>query len=205
MDERLVVEHDGMPVEASVVISGQAIVAGVRRVAEQVAAWAGNADAGPLQLVSILHGAKPFTRDLRRDLDACGLPNELHEIKVSSTQCDRVTGKVDFEFGSLPPESIRGARVLIVDDIIDTSATVTYIKKMVEEMRPAEVRVAVVVNKYAHHSHRADFKVHDLAFGAAPSLSKEGSPVDYWLFGYGMDLCGKYRELSSIGWVEVSL
>ncbi|MBI5177985.1 MAG: hypothetical protein HZA04_01835 [Nitrospinae bacterium] len=200
-EEYLAIEHGGAQMNAPVVISESLIASGVRRVAGEVADWCGGGV--PLQVVSVLNGAKPFTQDLQKELAALGVPHDVHAVKLSNTLGTRSTGDVALEQGALPPEKMRRGRVLIVDDIIDTCATAHFIKRMVEDMVPAEVRIAAVVNKYARHSHMAHFLVHDLKFAERPIRSPEGQPVDYWLFGYGMDLNGKYRELPKIAWVEV--
>ncbi len=192
-----------MPANATVILSESGIAMGVRRVAHQIAEWAGKNSAAPLQIISVLNGARPFTKDLRRELDSLGIPTQLHEIKVATTHGASVTGQARLESGELSPETLRNSTVLVVDDIVDTGATIEFIKEMLKELRPAEVRVAAVINKYAQYSHLSDFMVHNLDIGSAPTYSQNGKLIDHWLFGYGMDLDGKYRDLPNIAWVEV--
>jgi hypoxanthine phosphoribosyltransferase len=201
--KQLKIERNGAEVLAPVIISEEKIAEGVIRVARQIESWAKREDGDQLQIISILNGAQPFTRDICIQLAQMGLSYDVHEIKVSSTIGDAVTGRARLESGSLVFEKLAKRRVLIVDDIIDTCATIFSVLEMIKKIDPAEVRVAAVVNKYASRSEVAHFKVCDLALGPSPLRTKDGREVDYWLFGYGMDLAGKYRDFNCVGWVEV--
>jgi hypoxanthine-guanine phosphoribosyltransferase len=198
---KIKIEHDGVLHEAPVVLDETSVIAGVRRVSRQVAEWGGGS--GPIQIISALHGARPFTADITNELSRLGVETNLHEIKVSNTIGTRGAAEPVLEFGQIPAHALTGAKTLIVDDIIDTSGTVNFIKKIALDARPADVRVAAVVNKYAAFSALSDFKIHDCALEKEKMVSREGKAVDYWLFGYGMDIGGKYRELKEIAWLEV--
>ena len=63
------------------------------------------------------------------------------------------------------------------------------------------VKTAVLINKYFdNHYIKADFI--GINLGLMKSKLKEMGIKDYWLFGYGMDLDGEYRDIEHIGWIE---
>lgn len=200
-DKFIKIEHEGAEHLARVILDETKLTDGVRRVARQVAEWFGDPNEKPLQIISALNGAKPFTADLKRELSNLGVETDVHEVKVSNTNGTRGAAVPVLEYGTIPDKVFAHSKTLIVDDIVDTSGTINFIRKLLAGAE--EVRVAVVVNKYAELSCVSDFKIHDCVFEKEKMKSRDGKPVDYWLFGYGMDISGKHRELRDICWLEV--
>ncbi len=195
------IEHNGMMLEAHLVFTREVLAAGVRSVAKRIAAWHGGT-AAPLEVLGILNGARRFTGDLAQQLSVLGVKTNIHFIHISSTEGARTTGSARLQ-GDFHPELLRGKRVLVADDIIDTGATLSLVKQMVTAAGAAEVKTAAVINKYADRSTMGDFVVHDLKFIHGQLKNDEGKNVDHWLFGYGMDMNGKFRDLDHIAWVIV--
>ncbi|HNW11054.1 MAG TPA: hypoxanthine phosphoribosyltransferase [Candidatus Rifleibacterium sp.] len=139
-----------------------------------------------LVLVCILKGAFLFTSDLCRQID---LPQKLDFMAVSSYgDATRSSGIVKIEKDL--SESIQGKHVLIVEDIIDSGLTLSYIVKILQDRQPADIKVCVLCNK--------------------PSNQQQHVKVDYcgfkledeFVVGYGLDFKGYLRNLPYIGVVK---
>jgi len=200
--KRVKIEHNGSIHETPVMLDETSLMEGMRKVALQVAEWSGESATKPLQIISALNGAKPFTTDITKELARLGVKTDVHEIKISNTMGTRGAVAPVIEYGQIPKNVLKGSKTLIVDDIIDTGGTMSFIKEIIAGC-PAEVRVASVVNKYAAFSDMSDFTIYDCRLEKEKMLSCDGKNVDYWFFGYGMDLDGKYRDLREISWLEV--
>lgn len=136
-----------------------------------------------LVVVGILNGSFMFTADLVRKIKT---PHEIDFISVSSygggtTSSGHVSVELDFR------KNIKGRHVLLVEDIVDTGTTLSYLRPFLEERSPASLRLASLLHK--------------------PSRTKHPTTIDYlgfeiddlFVVGYGLDLDGKYRELPYIG------
>ncbi|GAB1354428.1 MAG TPA: hypoxanthine phosphoribosyltransferase [Candidatus Rifleibacterium sp.] len=139
-----------------------------------------------LVVVCILKGAFLFTSDLCRQID---LPQKLDFMAVSSYgDATRSSGIVKIEKDL--SESIQGKHVLIVEDIIDSGLTLSYIVKILQDRQPADIKVCVLCNK--------------------PSNQQQHVKVDYcgfkledeFVVGYGLDFKGYLRNLPYIGVVK---
>jgi hypoxanthine phosphoribosyltransferase len=138
----------------------------------------------PVHFVCVLKGAFVFFADLVRHL---GLPGcTLDFIVVSSYQkATRTSGEVrlikDLDSG------IEGRHVVVVEDIVDTGLTLTYLLDMLRARGPASLRTACLLSK--------------------PSRREVDVPVDYvgftiedrFVVGYGLDYAEQYRDLPYIG------
>lgn len=139
-----------------------------------------------LIVVCILKGAFLFTSDLCRTID---LPQKLDFMAVSSYgDSTRSSGIVKIEKDL--SESIQGKHVLIVEDIIDSGLTLSYIVKILQDRQPKDIKVCVLCNK--------------------PSNQQQFVKVDYcgftledeFVVGYGLDYRGYLRNLPYIGVVR---
>lgn len=140
-----------------------------------------------LLLLCILKGGVMFLTDLMRNLT---IPHEIDFLAVSSygrqvresTGVVRITKDLD--------EPIIDRHVLIVEDIIDTGHTLAYITRNLSTRNPASLKICTLLDK-------AERREVDI-------------PVDYtgfiipdkFVFGYGLDLDEKFRELPFIGVVN---
>jgi hypoxanthine phosphoribosyltransferase len=137
---------------------------------------------GPLCLVCILKGAFMFMADLSRAIDRharcefIGISSYGKE-KSSSGEV-RLTKDLD--------SSIEGANVLVVEDIVDTGITLTYLIHVLSQRRPRSIRIAALLDK--------------------PSRRMRPIKVDYcgfeipdeFVVGYGLDYAEDYRNLKDI-------
>lgn len=137
----------------------------------------------PVLLVGVLKGAVPFLADLARAIDA---PVEMDFMAVSSygngTQSQgyvRILKDLDDHIGNRD--------VLLVEDIIDTGLTLSYVLTLLHQRAPASLRVCALLDKqkvHAKHLH-PDYV---------------GFPVnDEFVVGYGLDYAQRYRNLPYIG------
>ena len=137
---------------------------------------------GPLCLVCILKGAFMFMADLSRAIDRharcefIGISSYGKE-KSSSGEV-RLTKDLD--------SSIEGANVLVVEDIVDTGITLTYLIHVLSQRRPRSIRIAALLDK--------------------PSRRMRPIKVDYcgfeipdeFVVSYGLDYAEDYRNLKDI-------
>lgn len=137
-------------------------------------------------LVCILKGAFLFTSDLCRSIDA---PQIMDFMAVSSYgDSTKSSGIVKIEKDL--SESIEGRHVLIVEDIIDSGLTMSYIVKILKDRNPASIKICVLCNK--------------------PSNQQQHVKIDYcgftleseFVVGYGLDFKGYLRNLPYIGIVK---
>jgi len=136
----------------------------------------------PLTIVGVLRGSIFFLTDLVREL---GLDATIELVEAASYGGQTVSGgQVTLRrYGRL---EVAGRHVLIVDDIADTGNTLAAVRRAVEAMGPASVRVCVLLDKPARRR-------------AAVVLDYRGFVVDdVFVVGYGLDYGGRYRSLPYI-------
>ena len=133
-------------------------------------------DKNPL-LVTVLKGAVIFTADIMRAIEC---PVAVAGDGVKSSGVVRILKDLDAK--------IEGRDVLIVEDILDSGITLSYLIKMLESRNPKSVKVAA-------------FLVKDVE-GKKPAVNPEyvGTHVpDAFIVGYGLDYAERYRNLPYIG------
>ncbi len=137
---------------------------------------------GDLVLVGILKGAFVFMADLCRAIsrparcDFMGISSYGKE-KSSSGEV-RLTKDLDL--------SIEDANIIVVEDIIDTGVTLSYLVDLLNQRRPRSIRVAALLDK--------------------PSRRQRPVAVDYrgfeipdeFVVGYGLDYAERYRNLKDV-------
>ena len=135
-------------------------------------------------LVCILKGAVLFFSDLIREID---LPLTADFMAISSYGSATKTSGVVRVLKDLDKDIV-GKDVIIVEDIVDTGITLSYLMKILMQRGAASLKIAALLDKPARR------KVQDLH-------------VDYMCFdipdafvvGYGLDYDQKYRNLPDIG------
>ncbi len=178
---------------------GQAI----QGIAGEISNWIRPKPGKLLNLVSILEGARPFTRDLTKQLQKLIPEKEIliHEIRMKGTDGTNLLKERQWLEGQFNPEVLQAYPTLLVDDLVDSGLTLKTLKTQLFSMGAPEIKTAVLIRKFGNASGDVDFCGFDLNLNRE-TLSEMGLK-DYWLFGYGMDLDGQQRELEQIGWVEV--
>ena len=136
-------------------------------------------------LVGVLQGAFMFMADLIR-----ATPIELTTdfIGVASYAAGKSSGQV--RIVSDLSVSIEGRSVVIVEDIVDTGLTLTYLKRSLEARHPRSLRVCVLVDKVERRT--VDVAVDYVGF-TIPNI---------FVVGYGFDHDGLYRNLPYVAALE---
>lgn len=133
--------------------------------------------------VGVLRGSFIFMADLVRAVDCYSY---IDFMQVSSYG-DRSTTTGAVKIVQDLSMDIEGRHVLIVEDILDSGVTLSYLTKYMEGRKPASIRIATLLDKPARRS--ADVKA-DYAGFEVP---------DAFVVGYGLDYAQKYRSLPYIG------
>ncbi|MEN3269616.1 hypoxanthine phosphoribosyltransferase [Pseudonocardia sp.] len=170
---------------ASTLVTEQAIRDKIAELAAQIGAdyAADSACESDLLLVGVLKGAVMFMTDLARALP---LPVQLEFMAVSSYGSATSSSGVVRILKDLDRD-ITGRNVLIVEDIIDSGLTLSWLLKNLESRQPASLQVCALLRK--------------------PDAVKADVPVKYvgfdipneFVVGYGLDYAERYRDLPFIG------
>src|SRR5918994_6026094 len=136
-----------------------------------------------LLLVGVLKGAFVFMSDLAREVH---LPIEFDFMAVSSYGSSTKSSGVVRILKDLDYE-ITGRHVLLVEDIIDSGLTISYLLRYLEARQPASLEICSLFWKKGEQAVPMDIKY--------PGF--EIPPV--FIVGYGLDFAEKYRNLPYIG------
>jgi hypoxanthine phosphoribosyltransferase len=132
-----------------------------------------------LVCVAILKGAVPFFSALIQTIE---LPLEIDFVCVSSYgNSTKSSGTVKLALDILRP--IKDRHVLLVEDIVDTGVTMSYLLDLLKTRNPASIKIATLLQK--------------------PEMLKTKVKVDYlgfeigneFVVGFGLDYAEKYRNL----------
>lgn len=145
-------------------------------------------DKNPL-VVSVLKGSYVFMADLTRKIT---IPCNVDFMAVSSYGAGaKTTGEVQIikDIGS----KIDGRHLIIVEDILDSGVTLSFLMKILKARGAASIRLCTLLSK--------------------PERRKVDVPVDYlgfeipdaFVVGYGLDYAEKYRNLPYIGILKPSV
>ncbi len=136
-----------------------------------------------LMLVTVLKGAVVFLADLMRQID---VPAEIDFMVVSSYGSGvKSSGVVKIVKDLDVP--LAGKDILIVEDILDSGLTLSYIKELLESRGPRSIRIATLLDKPSRR--KVDLQADYIGF-LVP---------DEFVIGYGLDYDEKYRNLPYIG------
>ena len=139
-----------------------------------------------LTLVCVLKGSAFFAMDLARYVD---LPLTIEFLGVSSYQGGtETTGEVRITTDVSKP--MAGKHLLVIEDIIDTGLTMSFLLENLNARHPASLKVCTLLEK--------------------PSRARAKIPIDYkgfviddvFVVGYGLDFGEKYRNLPFIGFMK---
>jgi hypoxanthine phosphoribosyltransferase len=136
-----------------------------------------------LLLVGVLKGAVFFMADLMRSIS---VPCEVDFMAISSYGASTDSSGVVRILKDLD-ESIEGRNVLVVEDIIDSGLTLSYLKRTLSARRPASLEICALLTK--------------------PERREVEVPVRYtgfeipnrFVVGYGLDFAERYRNLRYVG------
>ena len=138
--------------------------------------------------LGILNGSFMFMSDLIKKIQ---FQNELSFVKLASYEGTESSGQVRSLIGL--NNSIEGRHVIIVEDILDSGVTLSFLMKVLKARGAASIRLCTLLSK--------------------PERRKVDVPVDYlgfeipdaFVVGYGLDYAEKYRNLPYIGILKPSV
>ena len=164
----------------SVLFSEQELQDCVKRIAGEITRdYAGQEPV----FVGVLKGSFIFIADLMRHVD---LHCSVDFMAVSSYGKGSVTTgavKINKDLS----ENIEGKHVIMVEDILDSGLTLSYLTKYLMQRKPASIKIATLLDKPARR--RAEVKPDYVGFEVP----------DAFVVGYGLDFAEKYRNLPYIG------
>ncbi|HEX6498816.1 MAG TPA: hypoxanthine phosphoribosyltransferase [Micromonosporaceae bacterium] len=167
-----------------VIVDQEQIREKIAQLAKQVAA--DYADVDDLLLVCVLKGAIMFMADFARALGGEGRGVELEFMAVSSYG-QRATSSGVVRILKDLDRDIAGQHVIVVEDIVDSGLTLSWLLKYLQSRSVASVEVVALLRK--------------------PDAVKVDIPVKYvgfdipneFVVGYGLDFAERYRELPFVG------
>ncbi|NJL93707.1 MAG: hypoxanthine phosphoribosyltransferase [Anaerolineae bacterium] len=143
---------------------------------------------GELILVCILKGGVLFMCDLMRHIT---LPHTIEFMAVSSYGVGKRESSGHVRILMDLALDIRDKHVLIVEDIIDSGHTLAYITRQLEARRPSSLGICTLLSKPSRRE--IDITIKYLGF----EIPNE------FVFGYGLDLDEKFRNLPFVGIVNL--
>ena len=140
-----------------------------------------------LHIVAVLTGAFMFVSDLVRQM-----PGDVSvDFMALSSYGRRSTGSGEVRLLKDVDTALDGRDVLIVEDIIDTGRTITYLQNILRARGPRMLRIACLLDKPSRR--QVDVKLDYVGF----------TIEDRFVVGYGLDYAEQYRNLPYIGVLDV--
>lgn len=133
--------------------------------------------------VAILKGSVMFYSDILR---AMTIPVELDFMSISSYG-NKTKSSGEVRIIKDLDRTIEGRHILIIEDIVDSGYTLSYLKRMLSSRHPASIKICTLLDKPSRRKVdlSPDYKCFDVA--------------DEFVVGYGLDYAEKYRNLPEIG------
>lgn len=166
-----------------VLLTEEEVNAKIKELGEQISRdYAGKS----VHLICVLKGASLFMCELAKRIT---VPVFIDFMSVSSYGGDTTSSGVVKIIKDLD-ESISGKNVIVVEDIIDTGHTLSYLITMLNDRAPESIKLCTLLDKPERRV--VDVKVDYSGFNIP----------DEFVVGYGLDYDQKYRNLPYIGVVE---
>jgi len=137
---------------------------------------------GPVYLVGILKGACFFLADLAR---AMKTPSRLEFIGISSYGRSKTTSG-EVRLTKDLDVSVEGYNVIVVEDIVDSGITLSYLVQVLQQRKPKSLRIATLLDKPDRR--QRPVKVDYVGFQIP----------DQFVVGYGLDFAEDYRNLRDV-------
>jgi hypoxanthine phosphoribosyltransferase len=134
-----------------------------------------------VEFIAILDGSFMFASDLLKKIN---LQTTISFLKVKSYEATESTGKINELIGL--QTKITGKHIVILEDIVDTGATMDYVVETLQKHQPASTTIATLMFK--PEAFKGKNKPKYIGF----NISNE------FIVGYGMDFDGYGRNLESI-------
>lgn len=172
----------------SVLISEAELKVRVKEMAEHISAKYRDCER-ELLLVGVLKGAVFFMTDLARELD---VPVELEFMAVSSYGSSTTSSGVVRILKDLD-QDIADRDVLIVEDIMDSGLTLSWLLRNLQHRNPRSINVVTLLRKPEAQKSKVD--LYEVGFDIP----------DEFVVGYGLDYAERYRDLPYLGTLRPSV
>src|SRR5580658_3695556 len=137
---------------------------------------------GPIYLIAILKGACFFLADLAR---AVKTPARIEFIGISSYGKGK-TSSGEVKLTKDLDVSIEGYDVIVVEDIVDSGITLSYLLQLLAQRKPKSLRIASLLDKPEHRQRPVE-------------VAYRGFEIpDEFVVGYGLDYAEDYRNLPDV-------
>lgn len=145
--------------------------------------------AGKLPLfVGVLKGCVPFFTAMTQEIQ---IPSQWDFISISSYDGTASTGRMTFRKDI--DHDIRGRHVIILEDIIDSGATLRYLKELLLKRKPASLKICTLLDKPAGRTVELEA---DYSCFTIPNA---------FVVGFGLDYRDCYRNLPFVGVLKPSV
>jgi len=173
-----------MAEKVSVLLSEEEVDKRIQEIGEQISRdYAGE----QVHLVCVLRGGVFFLCELAKRIT---VPVSLDFMSVSSYGSDTKSSGVVKIVKDLD-DSLTGKNVIVVEDIVDSGRTLSYLLEMLKDRGPKSMKLCTLLDK-------PDRRVVDV------KVDYTGFQIpDEFVVGYGLDYAQKYRNLPYIGVVEL--
>ena len=161
--------------EARVLLSKDDLAAGVKRVGGEISA----AYPDGVLLVAVLKGSIPFLADIVRAVDA---PVEVDFLAISKYAPDSGRARIVKDLD----RDILGRDVVLVEDIIDTGLTLTYLLGVLGRREPRSLETCALLDKSVRR------------IVPTPLRFRAFEIADEFVLGYGLDFAERYRNLDGV-------
>ncbi|MBR1444601.1 MAG: hypoxanthine phosphoribosyltransferase [Firmicutes bacterium] len=169
----------------NVLISEEEIAKRISEMAEEITKDTGDE---PIVLIGILKGSIMLMADLARKLK--------QDVKIDfmdiSSYGDSDTSSGEIKINKDLEYAIEGENVIIIEDIVDTGTTMSYLLDHLREKKPASLKLCTLLDK--PENRRFDVKCDYIGFEIP----------NKFVVGYGLDYAQKYRNLPYIGCVDTT-
>ena len=166
----------------SVLISAEQLQTRIAELAQEIRAdYSDN-----LHIIAVLKGAFMFMSDLVRHLDG----SVSLDFMAVSSYAKGTTSSGEVRLVKDLDTALDGKDVLIVEDIVDTGLTLTYLQDILQARNPRTLRTACLLSKPSRR--KVDVKVEYVGF----------TIEDHFVVGYGLDYAEQFRNLPYIGLIE---
>jgi hypoxanthine phosphoribosyltransferase len=171
-----------------ILIDSPALQARIAELGQQISADYGNG--ADLLLICVLKGGVVFLTDLMRHIT---VPHEIDFLAISSygvgVRSSTGSVRIDMDLKS----AVDGRHVLIIEDIIDSGHTLRFVMDVLLARQPASLKLCTLLDKASRRT--VEIPVDYCGFEIE----------DKFVFGYGLDLDEKFRNLPFVGVVDLDV
>lgn len=172
-----------MAERVEVLISEQEVEARIQELADQISK---DYEGKELHIICILKGSIFFTCELAKRIS---VPVTLDFMQVSSYGSDTKSSGVIKIVKDLD-ESILERDILVIEDIVDSGNTLSYLLEMLSNRKPSSLKLCTLLDKPERRRKHVD-------------VDYTGFQIpDEFVVGYGLDYAQKYRNLPYVGVVK---